>query len=97
MIKKLVAATASLLTACSTVNNVDPLFYSKTKTIQWKKVNNVDAYCRSRVPNPKPYLTYHACADWRDPNKCVIVTGMTDNFEHLGHELKHCFEGAFHP
>ena len=38
-----------------------------------------------------------ACAFWNVRRKeCTIVTPMTTGFNYLGHELRHCFEGAFH-
>jgi hypothetical protein len=97
MIKKLVAVTVSLLTACSSVQTTDPVFYSKTKTIQWRRVSNVDEHCRNLHPDLHSRSQYQGCAKWyRAENKCVIVTGLLDNFEVIGHELKHCFVGEFH-
>ena len=38
-----------------------------------------------------------ACAFWNVRRKeCTIVTPLTTGFNYLGHELRHCFEGAFH-
>ena len=38
-----------------------------------------------------------ACAFWNVRRKeCTIVTPMTTGFNYLGHEIRHCFEGAFH-
>jgi hypothetical protein len=38
-----------------------------------------------------------ACAFWNTRRKeCSIVTPMETGFNYLGHELRHCFEGAFH-
>ena len=97
MIKKLLAVTVSFLTACSAVPTTDPIFYSKTKTIQWRKVDNVDEYCRTILPELKAGKTYTGCSQWsKVTEKCTIVTGLTDNFEIVGHELKHCFVGEFH-
>lgn len=38
-----------------------------------------------------------ACAFWNVRRKeCTIVTPPTTGYNYLGHELRHCFEGAFH-
>lgn len=38
-----------------------------------------------------------ACAFWNVRRKeCTIVTPVTTGYNYLGHELRHCFEGAFH-
>jgi len=38
-----------------------------------------------------------ACAFWNTKRKeCSIVTPVETGFNYLGHELRHCFEGAFH-
>ncbi len=38
-----------------------------------------------------------ACAYWNSRRKeCSIVTPPETGYNYLGHELRHCFEGAFH-
>jgi len=38
-----------------------------------------------------------ACAFWNVRRKeCAIVTPLHTAYNYLGHELRHCFEGAFH-
>lgn len=38
-----------------------------------------------------------ACAFWNVRRKeCTIVTPVVTGYNYLGHELRHCFEGAFH-
>lgn len=38
-----------------------------------------------------------ACAFWSVKRKeCTVVTPMVTGYNYLGHELRHCFEGAFH-
>ena len=38
-----------------------------------------------------------ACAFWNVRRKeCTIVTPLVTGFNYVGHELRHCFEGAFH-
>ncbi len=39
-----------------------------------------------------------ACAIWSVASKhCHIITGPNPNHVVLGHEVRHCFEGHFHP
>jgi hypothetical protein len=39
-----------------------------------------------------------ACAVWtKTTNECKIITGPNPNHLVLGHEVRHCFEGHFHP
>lgn len=38
-----------------------------------------------------------ACAFWNVRRKeCTIVTPVVTGYNYVGHELRHCFEGAFH-
>ncbi|WP_396432705.1 hypothetical protein [Limnohabitans sp.] len=38
-----------------------------------------------------------ACAFWNvRRNECTIVTPLKTGYNYVGHELRHCFEGAFH-
>jgi hypothetical protein len=38
-----------------------------------------------------------ACAFWNVKRReCTIVTPLQTGFNYIGHELRHCFEGAFH-
>ena len=44
-------------------------------------------------PNSRPM----ACAYWNvKRGECTVVTPEVTGFNYLGHELRHCFEGAFH-
>lgn len=45
------------------------------------------------TPTSKPM----ACAFWNVRRKeCTIVTPLVTGYNYVGHELRHCFEGAFH-
>lgn len=38
-----------------------------------------------------------ACAYWNvKRGECTVVTPEVTGFNYLGHEVRHCFEGAFH-
>ena len=45
------------------------------------------------TPTSKPM----ACAFWNVRRKeCSVITPLQTGYNYLGHELRHCFEGAFH-
>ena len=37
-----------------------------------------------------------ACSFWRK-DTCLIVTGAQTTHAEIGHELRHCYQGSFHP
>jgi hypothetical protein len=37
-----------------------------------------------------------ACSFWRK-DTCLIVTGAHTTHAEIGHELRHCYQGSFHP
>ena len=55
-------------------------------------------YCARITGHPiTPTSRPMACAYWNTRRKeCTIVTPMQTGYNYLGHELRHCFEGAFH-
>lgn len=70
--------------------------------IEWKQVNNIQATCESE--SKKRGLggfgfSVEACSFWDIKffkNHCVIYTTKKVDLETLGHEIRHCFQGAFH-
>jgi hypothetical protein len=55
-------------------------------------------YC-ARITGHKitPTSRPMACAFWNVKRaECTIVTPVETAYNYLGHELRHCFEGAFH-
>lgn len=55
-------------------------------------------YCSRITGIPiTPHSRPMACAFWNVRRKeCSIVTPLNTAYNYLGHELRHCFEGAFH-
>jgi hypothetical protein len=55
-------------------------------------------YCARITGQPiTPVSRPMACAFWNVRRKeCTIVTPVQTGYNYLGHELRHCFEGAFH-
>jgi hypothetical protein len=67
-------------------------------TITWQRVDNVQKVCeaesRKRGLGGFGYSVY-ACAFW-EQNTCTIITSKRPTLHDLGHETRHCFQGAFH-
>lgn len=55
-------------------------------------------YCARITGHPiTPTSRPMACAYWNTRRQeCTIVTPLQTGYNYLGHELRHCFEGAFH-
>lgn len=61
-------------------------------------VSDVHAICERQV-GAKAGLgqRYQGCATWyMAAKRCVVTLGHKPDLTYLGHELRHCFEGAFH-
>lgn len=70
--------------------------------IEWRQVSNVQATCESE--SRKRGLggfgyALDACSFWDKKltgYKCYIITAKVTDMATLGHEVRHCFQGAFH-
>lgn len=69
--------------------------------MRWEIRDDVAAYCAAATGMGKerafttPPL---ACAIWSvSAKECTIVTAKVTTHLALGHEVRHCFEGHFHP
>lgn len=73
------------------------LMTNKT-TITWQRVSNVQKTCeaesKKRGHGGFGY-SIGACAFW-EANTCTIITSTKPTMHDLGHEVRHCFQGAFH-
>lgn len=69
--------------------------------MRWEARDDVAAYCAQAMGMDKERAYSSppiACAIWsRAAQECTIVTGKVTTHVALGHETRHCFEGAFHP
>lgn len=69
--------------------------------VRWDAREDVATHCAQAIGMDKEraYSTPPlACAIWsRSAQECTIVTGKVTTHLALGHEMRHCFEGAFHP
>ena len=64
-------------------------------SVTWEIVDNVDQVCKARGVKLAPNVEAAACSFY-NRSKCHIVTSNRLNLYVLGHELRHCFEGAWH-
>ena len=70
--------------------------------LTWVVVDNASVTCqqesKKRGLGGWPYKVY-ACTFWNDNqtrDKCTIITDKRTNMHQIGHELRHCFQGAYH-
>lgn len=69
--------------------------------VRWLVRDDVAQYCAKgmNMSQEQAFLTPPvACAMWSVAAKeCTVITGSKTTHTALGHELRHCFEGHFHP
>lgn len=66
--------------------------------LRWVVVNDINASCNAenKKRSGKVFrFNVQACSFWQD-NECVIMTGKQASIHNLGHEVLHCFRGAYH-
>ena len=64
------------------------------KNIRWVVVENVSEFCQAKSPwlgNQRVL----ACSEYNN-RTCTIYTGRVTDMAIVGHEIRHCFEGAWH-
>jgi hypothetical protein len=91
----------TLMAAESTTFNTSNRL-TTTSTIEWQSVEHVNEVCQQHSKQ----LGYggfsykvDACAFWKEHlfgHQCIIYTAKKTTLEILGHEIRHCFMGAFH-
>lgn len=75
---------------------------TNSSSIVWKQTSNIQATCdnESRKRNLGGFkIKVEACSFWTTNifgSSCTIFTKRTTNLETLGHEIRHCFQGAYH-
>jgi len=90
-----------LLTGCASVpsDSFEALNSTQRLTnktvVTWELVDNIDTFCKKRNDSIPKDQTVLACAI---PTKqyCKIYTASATSMSALGHEIRHCFEGAWH-
>ncbi len=73
--------------------------YKKPISIEWKTADNINKACEEASikygNNGFNGDNMDACAFWWG-HKCVIITKKQPNMHDVGHEVRHCFYGAWH-
>lgn len=94
---------AALLAGCAaTPTQALPREGSQTRRITWVVVADPHLECQ-RVGRRVLFYKTLGCADWKDPENCIIYTRAPRDaedrrtMETMGHEMLHCFAGHFHP
>ena len=64
------------------------------KYIQWIIVEDLEQACYGKPKNPGDG-ELRGCAKFT-PKTCVIYTKRITSLANLGHEMRHCYEGAWH-
>ena len=71
---------------------------TEKSTVNWRRVDDVQKTCeaesRKRGFNGFGYRI-NACSFW-EGDRCDIFTSKNPTTHDLGHEIRHCFQGAFH-
>lgn len=72
----------------------------ETMTVQWKRVSNENL--KHECSNEYVKRGYeplqnnvNGCTFW-DGTECLIITGTLTTMHTIGHEFRHCFQGAWH-
>lgn len=72
----------------------------RTVTIVWKTVpkEKLQEICK-RITNKSlsKQQNFLGCAAKTPAGVCVIHTDVNTSHQILGHEVRHCYDGAFHP
>lgn len=68
-------------------------------TLVWKYTGNVPQACNDEVKRRGIKQTHNsrtvACSFWGG-NECLIITNVKTTMHSVGHEIRHCFQGAWH-
>jgi hypothetical protein len=74
---------------------------TKTETnqanIRWVVVNDIDKHCKMENKKRGASISYtvDGC-QYYENNQCVIATAKKTSIHIVGHEVLHCFKGAYH-
>ena len=66
--------------------------------LRWVVVGDVNAACNAESKKRGGQVfrfTVQACSFW-EGKECIIMTPKMASIHNLGHEVLHCFKGAYH-
>lgn len=100
----LLSMPAGIILACASVVVLFFLTGCATDTMQvvWHKSTDPDRDCRAVVRTPDGFNKYLGCS-WKDKGVCHFISrdftlaSERDAMAVVGHELKHCADGQWHP
>jgi hypothetical protein len=72
--------------------------FTTVSTIRWQITDNVQKTCEAESKRRGLGgfgYSVDACSFW-EGSSCVIITGRLTTMHEIGHEMRHCFQGAFH-
>lgn len=91
-----------ILVSCSSITEQDVStftanFKQDVITVRIIASDNPTLECREKFKTPlQQYITY-GCASWDwNTKECTVIISKNSTHQILGHEIRHCFEGAFH-
>lgn len=106
---KAILFLANFVVSLSVMANEDPNAefnttknMTNTSDVQWIQVSNVQERCEFESTNRGLGgfgYGVAACTFWGTKNGkdfCVVITGKKVSTAIFGHEMRHCFQGAFH-
>ena len=64
------------------------------KSIRWVVIEDVSRFCQAKMPLLGNQRVL-ACSEYNN-RTCTIYTGRVTDMAIVGHEIRHCFEGAWH-
>jgi hypothetical protein len=76
--------------------------YTNKVTVEWQSADDIQTACnKQRTDNGEQPYTYavQACSIWYangQKSTCTIITSKNVSMWSIGHEIRHCFQGAFH-
>ena len=93
------AVVLLLVTTCAFAQDIYYPHSFQQMNIIWQTVPDVDAACTNKY-NQLNQVTkeghyFNGCA-MVSKDTCIIITGENTTHEILGHEVHHCYAGAFH-
>jgi hypothetical protein len=68
--------------------------------VEWRRVTDVQGVCSAenvrRGYEPIKYSIKACSFNDATNTECIVVTHLTTSMHSLGHEMRHCFQGAWH-